>query len=414
MKTKILLLLLMISAVICCTSGEEVIIGEPIVVQIMGNANMDQYVDDQDIAFIQEIISGSKEKTKLADANNDGSIDQEDITQIEKILDRTATELFYLDANEEVSKVRHPLNTAIVVYDNAGEIIRILGAQDKIIGTDNMIVALPTYFPEFSKLPSIGNRKDMNVEAVLDIGPEAVIVPKLSNIGPEFKEKITNNGIDYVMLRMWESHTAVPSLMTLGYILDETENANRYISYQEKILNEIKSRVATIPEEKRKRVFMDRPGDTTVAKGSGYSEAIEFVGGINIAKDISKDTGTQLPEVDAEWVVKENPDVIIGLSWEGGYETDDINTLKKRYDEIIAKPGFSSMDAVKNNQVWVTTYIDLLGPGYHIGLVKLAKMLYPELFADMDVKQLQNEYLTNWQHINYDLENHGVFQYPKN
>ncbi len=378
----------------------------------MGNANLDQFVDDRDVDYLQKIIGGTETKTRLADANNDGKIDQSDIDQVEQIIKGTENEIFYLDAHDKVASARHPVNSAIVIYDNAGEIIRILGASDKIIGTDNMIVALPTYFPEFSKLPSIGNRKDMNTEAVFDISPEAVIMPELG-LSSEFGEKIESNGIDFIQLRMWESHTAVPALMTLSYILDETENAKNYISYQDKILNEIKTRVATIPEEKRKRVFVDRPGDTTVAKGSGYSEAIEFIGGINIAKDVAKDTGTQLPEIDSEWVVEQNPDVIIGLCWEGGYETNDINTLKKRYDEIIAKPGFSSMDAVKNDQVFITTYIDLLGPGYHLGLVKLAKMLYPELFADMDVKQIQNEYLTNWQHIDYDLDSNGVFQYPQ-
>jgi ABC-type Fe3+-hydroxamate transport system substrate-binding protein len=49
---------------------------------------------------------------------------------------------------------------------------------------------------------------------------------------------------------------------------------------------------------------------------------------------------------------------------EGGYETNDPGTLKKRYDEILAKPGFSSIDAVKNNNVFISTYIDLLGPDF--------------------------------------------------
>ena len=120
-----------------------------------------------------------------------------------------------------------------------------------------------------------------------------------------------------------------------------------------------------------------------------------------------------LPAVDAEWVVKQNPDAIIGLSWEGGYETDDQNTVKKRYDEVVAKPGFSSTNAVKSNRVYITPYINVLGPGYHIGLIQFAKWLYPDLFKDMSVEQAQNEYITNWQHTNYNLEKDGVFGYPE-
>lgn len=404
-------MLLVVSTLICFTQAEEVVIGDTIVVQIMGNANMDHLLDGRDIEYIEDIIGGAKPRTKLADANNDGKIDQDDIDQIQRIIDGTATEIFYLNANEEVRSVRHPLQSAIVVYDNAAETVRILGAEDIIIGVDSMIADLPTYFPEFRDLPSIGNRKDMNVEAVLDINPEAVIIPRLSNI-PEFEEKLGGRGIDYVMLRIWESHTSVPSLVTLGYILDRVDRAHEYMAYQEEILQQIRERVATIPADKRLRVFMDRPGDTTVAKGSGYSEAIEYVGGINIAKDVSRETGVQLPPIDPEWVVEQNPDVIIGLSWLGGYETDDIETLKARYDEILAKPGFSKTNAAKDNRVYVTTYIDLLGPGHHIGLVKLAKWLYPEMFADMDLEKIHSEYLTKWQRLDYDLSSHGVFMYP--
>jgi len=139
---------------------------------------------------------------------------------------------------------------------------------------------------------------------------------------------------------------------------------------------------------------------------------VEFAGGINIAKDLKGGFESVLPAVDSEWVVKENPDVIIGLSWDGGYETDDMNVLKKRYDEIVAKPGFSEINAVKNKRVYITPYINVLGPGYHIGLIQFAKWLYPEQFKDLNVKTVQDEYITNWQNLYYDLNEHGVFGYP--
>ena len=49
---------------------------------ICGNANLDNYLDDRDIQFIQDIIDGKETKTTLADANNDGKIDQKDIDQV--------------------------------------------------------------------------------------------------------------------------------------------------------------------------------------------------------------------------------------------------------------------------------------------------------------------------------------------
>ena len=47
--------------------------------QIFGNANMDDTINELDIEYVQGIIDGSKDKTELADANYDGKIDEEDI-----------------------------------------------------------------------------------------------------------------------------------------------------------------------------------------------------------------------------------------------------------------------------------------------------------------------------------------------
>jgi iron complex transport system substrate-binding protein len=164
-----------------------------------------------------------------------------------------------------------------------------------------MIVDLPTYFPEFSKLPSIGNRKDMNAEAVFDIGPEAVIIHGYPILGLNLKIKYTSNGIDYIMLRMWESHTAQTSLMTLGYILDKSENAKKYIEYQNQILNEIKKRVATIPEDKESGYLWIGLVTLLLQADQDIQRQLNLSGELILQKISQKNTGTQLPEVDPEW-----------------------------------------------------------------------------------------------------------------
>ncbi len=51
-----------------------------------GNANMDDVIDQADITYVQGIIKGTTESTKLADANYDGKVDEDDVTQIEQIV----------------------------------------------------------------------------------------------------------------------------------------------------------------------------------------------------------------------------------------------------------------------------------------------------------------------------------------
>lgn len=383
---------------------------------IFGNANMDDLIDDSDISYVEGILNNTNERTDLADANQDGTVDQSDIDRIKQIIDGTESELYYIDASGETARVKHPLNKIIIAYDNTAEIIRILGAQDRVVGVDSgssagAIMRYPTYFPEFNKTPSIGSRNDCDAEMILSLKPDAVIVG-IKKGCPEIESKIKDANIDIVRLETWSK--GVQTMMMLAYMLDEVDRARQYREWQNGYLDMVKERVADIPLEKRPRVFVDRPGNTTVIRGSGYSEAIEAAGGINIAADMKTDSDTYLPPVDVEWVLKENPDYIIGLSWSGGYEVDDENVLKERYDEIMGTSGFNETNAGKNNKVFVTYFINTLGPGYHIGILYFAKWLHPDLFSDLDPQAAHQEYIDRFQNVDYNLGEHGVFVYPKN
>lgn len=390
---------------------------------IFGNANMDELIDEQDVSYVEGIISNANEKTDLADANQDGKVDEADIDRIKQIIDGSESELYYIDCFGNASKVKHPLNRIILVYDNTAEIIRILGAEDLVVGVDSegnsgAIGKYPTYFPEFLNTPSIGNRNDCDVEKILELKPDAIITGTKTGC-PSIEQKLEGNDIDIIRLETWSKGSQ--TLEMLGYMLDKVDKAEVYRKWKDGYLEMINERVNGIPEDQRVRVFVDRPGNTTVARGSGYSEAIEAAGGINIAADIANslrvDAGTvsknTLPPIDTEWVLEQNPDLIIGLSFYGGYEVDNESVLKTRYDEILGTPGFSETNAGKNNRIYVTYFINTLGPGDHIGVCYFAKWMYPDLFKDMDPEKVHQEYIDKFQNVNYDLKEHGSFVYPR-
>jgi iron complex transport system substrate-binding protein len=385
--------------------------------EIFGNANMDDRIDEKDIAYVQGIIDGTYKPSDLADANHDNKVDQRDISQIEDIINGTESSIFYINVIGDVSKVKHPLNRIVIVYDNTAEIIRILGAQSKVVGVDSdggsSIHDYPRYFAEFNKTPSIGNRNECDVEKILELKPDAVIVHAKNEMGcPGIEEKLRDSNIDVVRLGTWESNTAIPSLMILAYMLDEVDNAFEYRNWQHEYLDMVQERILDIPYDKRLRVFVDRPGNTTVSRGSGYSEVVEMAGGVNIAANLTGGFQNVLPAVDPEWVLEQDPDAIIGLSWYGGYETDDLSILKARYDQIANATGVRNLNAAKDNKIFVTYYINTLGPGYHIGVLYFAKWLYPDIFKDLDPQAVHQEYIDKFQHVDYDLEEHGAFVYP--
>ena len=223
---------------------------------IFGNANMDELIDEQDASYVGGIINNANDKTDLADANQDGKVDDADIDRIRQIIDGSESELYYLDCMGNVSKVKHPLNRIILIYDNTAEIIRILGAEDLVVGVDSegnsgAIGKYPTYFPEFVKTPSIGNRNDCDVEKILELKPDAIITGTKTGC-PSIEQKLEGSGIDIIRLETWSKGSQ--TLEMLGYMLDKVDNAEIYREWKDGYLDMIRERVEGYRRSKSKSI----------------------------------------------------------------------------------------------------------------------------------------------------------------
>jgi len=80
---------------------------------------------------------------------------------------------------------------------------------------------------------------------------------------------------------------------------------------------------------------------------------------------------------------------------------------------ITVRPAWDTITAVKNDRVYILSN-DILGGAQHfIGIAYLAKILHPTRFEEMDPKIIHQEYLTRFQGLDYDIDEEGVFIYPK-
>lgn len=78
----LVLLILAISSGLCsATAGDQ--IDDPISssnpLGIFGNADMNDIIDERDVDYVNSVIDGKSEATKLADANYDGKVDSLDV-----------------------------------------------------------------------------------------------------------------------------------------------------------------------------------------------------------------------------------------------------------------------------------------------------------------------------------------------
>ncbi len=124
------------------------------------------------------------------------------------------------------------------------------------------------------------------------------------------------------------------------------------------------------------------------------------------------------PEVDPESVIVNDPKIVIkiygtgSLSF-GGYADDDTSEMETLREEIMNRPGWNDITAVENGNVYILSIDVFGGAKYFIGLDYLAKIIQTDLVSDLDPKTVHQEYITRFQELDYNLENHGVFVYPR-
>jgi iron complex transport system substrate-binding protein len=390
---------------------------------IYGNANLDETIDMRDITYTARIICWLEEPTDLADANHDGEIDVGDMTQIGLIILGREKKLTIVDAEGAAKTVSKPIEKIVTLNADCTEAIRGIGAKDTISGIEGATAEYTIFFPEISQLPSVGRGNTPDLEIILEMNPDILIAyaPGIYNPGHAGLEDMLEPEVTVVRLNFYKAETIREEMLKLGYLLHKEENAIEYVEWHDKYVDEIEEGVSGISEADKPEVFIDYGGveenvRLTCAKGTGNHQLCEQAGGKNIAADLPSDLAPGYPYVSLEWILDQDPEVIIGQASgyntrAGGYETDDESEMKKYYDDILALPGIGNIAAVNTSRVYMIHGDSAGGLAYLVGLAYHAKWFHPVQFSDLDPQEIHQEYLDEFCDINFDVREHGVFVY---
>lgn len=380
--------------------------------EIFGNANMDETIDEMDISYVEGVIKGTNEATNLSDGNYDGKIDEDDIDQIKMIIRGMEDKLTLIDSANRTVTLRMPLKS-LVAESPILEPMRSLALEsEKVVGITQSTKENSIYFPELNERPSIGSVSSPDYEAILRLHPETVWIhaSMTSSSYEQFQNKLNETDPTITVLRIdgYKPSNHADEIRKMGYILGKREEANEFLDFYEGVMNAVEDKVENLSEKDKPEVYFEYGPYKTCGEGSGYHEKVTLAGGNNIFSDL-----TGYPTVDAEEVVKRNPDIIILLdNGKSGYESDNATDLTSLTDEIMNRPELCDVTAVKEGQVYAISN-DIYGGAQHfLGVAYLAKWFHPSLFEGLDPKEIHREYLEKFQKLDYDLDEHGVFVYP--
>jgi len=398
---------------------------------VYGNANLDDTIDEKDITCISDIMRGTIKTTELADANNDGKVDEQDIQQVEKIINKSEDRLTYLDIFGEAVTVNKPIKRLVNMGWNGIDVTRALGAENLLVAVgSNYRENTPTCYPVISKLPAVGDTADnCDYEKVISLNPNAVQTNLEANwavaeSGRTQYKKFKDNlpGIPLISLNVRELENLSRNIRTYGYIIDKEDESREFADWIQEQKSLLESRIGTLSEKDRKKVYFEYRRYQTKGSGDRYSKSYIMAGGKNIADDMIGPDSSQyysIFDLDPEYIMKEDPEFIfIHASTQlnatdHGFETDNPSTVAALRDELLNRPELANVKAVKEGNVYVLDDSILGGAGQTlIGSLYAAKLMHPDLFKDVDPKAIHQEYIDKFCNIDFDLKKHGVFIYP--
>lgn len=269
-------------------------------------------------------------------------------------------------------------------------------------------------FPEIKDIPDVGytSKGTFSAEKVISLKPDLVIMWQGEYDKAEVAIKqLEQAGIPVVFVdyhaQTLENHSK--STLLLGKVLGKEKRAQEIVDFYQEQVDKVYSRLEKINKPKPK-VYVEcgYAGPSTYGNSYGdfmWGALVERCGGINIAKDKIEKAG----ELNPEYVLHANPDVIVIT---GSYWPKNIDSMKLGYyadseeskdllNNFTKRPGWENLNAVKNKRVY-SIHHGLSRHIYDLTTTQyLAKVFYPDEFEDLDPEETFREFHEKFLPIDY-------------
>ena len=390
---------------------------------IVGNANMDDVLDENDIIWIQKILDKKANEVifntgleggvdvRMADANQDGKVDSADIDKVRSMINAKPgdpkQEIYYVDVDGLVSMMHYPAKTMISTYEQNTKQVQTIHALDDIVACDHQSaghVETGGVLNDKIIFNSYGERKDPKAEVVLQ-HPADLILTGTRDIYCQTLEgalPANRTNLDLIRISSWEDGNVIAGTLTLGFMIQKNTEALAYAQWATGWIDTIQSKVSQLSPDDIVKVLVPRGqmSDWNISMngpGSGKYETSVLAGANNIA------TLPSTGKVSDEWVKEQSDlDFIVAIVYEGfdvGHLTSGF-TNKSFYDTAVEY--WSGMTSAYGTQVHVVDNLVSQGTSFVIGAVYMAKWFYPELFADMNPDAIFQEFCDDF--LQYDID----------
>ena len=284
----------------------------------------------------------------------------------------------------------YPLASMLSVYLNSAETIVAMEPASANAAKNSVLIDL---YPEIGNITTdILSGDDLNIEALVALEPEVVYYNAADKAD---LEKLENAGLTAVAFSptKWKFDVVETYRQWIG-LLDQiypssSKNAKLVDQYSTDIYNMIQETVAGV-EQPQKILFLYQYDENAMITSSSrfFGEWwAKAAGGVNVASDVQAETANA--KITMENVYEWNPDVIFITNFTKA-------TPEDLYSNAIGTDDWSTVKAVQDHRVYkmpMGTYRTYTpSSDTPMTLLWMAQAVYPELFADVDVRAEVKDY----------------------
>jgi iron complex transport system substrate-binding protein len=270
----------------------------------------------------------------------------------------------------------------VCLNSDASEMIAALGAGNMVIGVTESVLTDTELMKHLPKAVSVGDWQTPSVEKILQLKPDAVI--SYSSSKPKNVDQFIGAGISLIYLDCYKITTLEDDVTSLGTMIGAEKSAEKYVTFLKKWEDLVRFRVVNLSSQEIPTVYVEGYSDYSAqGKGSGVDLLMDIAKGKNLAADL----GEQWPKVTPEWVISQDPSIIVKTA-----SLKPEKSLEVVRSDLLNRKGFEVIQAVKEKEVYVLNGDLTYGPRSPAGLVYLAKVLHPDEFKDISPSDVLKEY----------------------
>jgi iron complex transport system substrate-binding protein len=234
----------------------------------------------------------------------------------------------------------------VCLTEETVETLYLLGEQDRIVGVSGYAVRPPQVRKE---KPRVSAFISADIPKILDLKPDLVLT--FSDLQADIVAALIRSGIAVHAFNHRDIAGIFDMIRTLGALVDAAEKAGALAQSLQSKLDQRMRISAQI--QIKPRVYFEE-WDEPMISGIGWvSELVEAAGGIDVFPHLAACKSATERIVKVDDVIAAKPDIIIG-SWCG---------KKFAPAKVLARPGFDSLPAIRDNQLHEIKSALILQPG---------------------------------------------------